>query len=701
MQPLLSCLLAWLAAATAQETLEQPFVSAWPEKPVVEYGSSVTLNCSTNCQSVLSGGLETNLEKEPAGEGPTWKAFRLVNVNDWESAPSCYFDCSDVEDMKPHRVNFTVYRIPSLVELDPVPVMEVGKSYTLTCRVSDVAPIQNLSVTFLKGGKELHVETYEKNVTREAISFGVQHVITAQRTDHGEEIGCRAALDLRPEGHLFEKASLGQSMKSVVFPSNPQLNTVRHVELNTFAMVTCEVAGVFPAEEAQFELTYAGTRVTFSVNVLGDSAMAHAQLLFLAAGKSSLKCTVSLGPVTKIAEEEVNVYRLPDLFLTMDHQEALVNNSVNVVCEDSHPEDTQPRTFSTQIRNSKGVLASGDGLPLQFTLTAREEDDGQEFTCQVELETGGRPVIRTTSEVLTVYYGPQMNNSTCPSVLTWKVGSMETFSCSALGNPKPKIECNKYGVLYNISVPLHVTTDHQGSYTCNASNPHGFVVTSVTIHVEVSCSTTMLDLMGQEYEESDPSPVATTHHDSQEWMALASAPQRPRYWVYPHRSRDWWQNLVLNCWDDREWLKNFRMTRSTFMSLVNLLRPHLQHQETPMRPWPSGWFLCTPVCRDQMSYKRSGCIEPFGGKPQQETGFERSRELVYEHRSIRAGNDLRFTGPSNYQRTRNMKIKKNNLAGRAVGLLLLPAGLGRGPAEHPLNQAHQAAQDWQRQLRMG
>uniref|UniRef100_A0ACB8ELM0 Uncharacterized protein n=1 Tax=Sphaerodactylus townsendi TaxID=933632 RepID=A0ACB8ELM0_9SAUR len=556
MQPLLSCLLAWLAAATAQETLEQPFVSAWPEKPVVEYGSSVTLNCSTNCQSVLSGGLETNLEKEPAGEGPTWKAFRLVNVNDWESAPSCYFDCSDVEDMKPHRVNFTVYRksragivhlsslisfsefcfaleqagrnslgrIPSLVELDPVPVMEVGKSYTLTCRVSDVAPIQNLSVTFLKGGKELHVETYEKNVTREAISFGVQHVITAQRTDHGEEIGCRAALDLRPEGHLFEKASLGQSMKSVVFPSNPQLNTVRHVELNTFAMVTCEVAGVFPAEEAQFELTYAGTRVTFSVNVLGDSAMAHAQLLFLAAGKSSLKCTVSLGPVTKIAEEEVNVYRLPDLFLTMDHQEALVNNSVNVVCEDSHPEDTQPRTFSTQIRNSKGVLASGDGLPLQFTLTAREEDDGQEFTCQVELETGGRPVIRTTSEVLTVYYGPQMNNSTCPSVLTWKVGSMETFSCSALGNPKPKIECNKYGVLYNISVPLHVTTDHQGSYTCNASNPHGFVVTSVTIHVE-----------------------------------------------------------------------------------------------------------------DQMSYKRSGCIEPFGGKPQQETGFERSRELVYEHRSIRAG----------------------------------------------------------------
>uniref|UniRef100_A0ACB8E6M4 Uncharacterized protein n=1 Tax=Sphaerodactylus townsendi TaxID=933632 RepID=A0ACB8E6M4_9SAUR len=45
------------------------------------------------------------------------------------------------------------------------------------------------------------------------------------------------------------------------------------------------------------------------------------------------------------------------------------------------------------------------------------------------------------------------------------------------------------------------------------------------VEAAISCSTSMLDLMSQEYEESDPSPVATAHHDSQEWMALASAPQ--------------------------------------------------------------------------------------------------------------------------------------------------------------------------------
>ncbi|XP_015280472.1 PREDICTED: intercellular adhesion molecule 5-like [Gekko japonicus] len=292
---------------------EQPFVSAWPENPVVEFGNSLVLNCSTGCRNVLSGGLETNLDKEIAGEGRAWKAFQLVNVSSWDPAPSCYFDCADAADMKPHRVNFTVYRPPTVVKLDLVPAMEVGKEYTLTCRVSDVAPIRNLSVTFLKGGEKLHLQTFEKHAAREAGDVVASHTVTAGQQDNGEEISCRAALDLRPDGPLFETTSHNQSLKAVVFPSDPRLSLPRYVEANTSELVTCEVTGVSPAQEAQFELTFAEDRLVPDVEVWGDTARAQAQVSPSVAGNHSLKCTVSLGPVTRTAEVKVNVYNGPQM----------------------------------------------------------------------------------------------------------------------------------------------------------------------------------------------------------------------------------------------------------------------------------------------------------------------------------------------------------------------------------------------------
>ncbi|XP_060109227.1 intercellular adhesion molecule 5-like [Heteronotia binoei] len=490
MHPLLVFLLA--SAAMAQETQEQPFVSAWPENPVVEFGKSLTLNCSTNCQSVTSGGLETSLEKEDTGEGPTWKAFRLVNVNNWDSAPSCYFDCSDAPDMKPHRVNLTVYRAPTLVKLDPVPEMEVGKNYTLTCRVSNVAPMRNVSVTFLKGEEELHTQTFEKHAAREAGDVAANHTITAGRQDNGEEISCRAALDLRPEGPLFETTSHNQSLKAVVFLRDPRLIPLRSMEANTSKTVSCEVSGVFPAKEAKFELTFAEERLTPSVTTWGDTARAKAQVSPSVAGNHSLKCTVSLGPVTRTVEDQVYVYSLPGLVLTVSPREILANNRVDVVCEDSHPEDTQPRIFSARIRNSKGVLESGNVFPLRATVTAVEEDDGQEFTCQVEVDIDGTPVIKKTSANLIVYYGPQMNDSSCPSTLTWKAGGEETFTCSAWGNPSPDVTCRKDGVLYPLGVPQLITEGHQGSYNCSASNAHGSVATFVTVRVEVEEPPTLI-----------------------------------------------------------------------------------------------------------------------------------------------------------------------------------------------------------------
>uniref|UniRef100_A0A670KP33 Intercellular adhesion molecule N-terminal domain-containing protein n=1 Tax=Podarcis muralis TaxID=64176 RepID=A0A670KP33_PODMU len=112
--------------------------------------------------------------------------------------------------------NLNVSLIPEQVVLDPLPLMEVGKEYNLTCRVFSVAPVQNLTVTLHKGKEELYVKTFEDHSDNEASDVVVTHTIAARQDDHGEEVTCHAALDLRPEGPFLEKAAFIKVLKVLV-----------------------------------------------------------------------------------------------------------------------------------------------------------------------------------------------------------------------------------------------------------------------------------------------------------------------------------------------------------------------------------------------------------------------------------------------------------------------------------------------------
>uniref|UniRef100_A0A8C3T2E5 DDE Tnp4 domain-containing protein n=1 Tax=Chelydra serpentina TaxID=8475 RepID=A0A8C3T2E5_CHESE len=48
-------------------------------------------------------------------------------------------------------------------------------------------------------------------------------------------------------------------------------------------------------------------------------------------------------------------------------------------------------------------------------------------------------------------------------------------------------------------------------------------------------------------------------------------------------STTWWDRIVLQVWDESQWLRNFRMRKGTFMELCDLLSPALKHQNTRMR----------------------------------------------------------------------------------------------------------------------
>ncbi|XP_033029791.1 intercellular adhesion molecule 1-like [Lacerta agilis] len=251
------CAVTLTAFPGAQQ--EQEFLSIWPRKPVVEFGGSIVLNCSASCKNIV---LETSLNNVPAGDGPTWRAFSLTSIRSWEPKPLCFATC---QNTTVQEAAITVYRAPERVVLDPLPEVEVGKEYNVTCRVFNVAPIRNLTVTLYKGKKRLYVETFEDHRNPEAGNVVVtSKSITAQQNDHGEEVSCHTALDLRPEGPLFEKGSnnlsgvLGGRRRGTWKPSGLSL------DLN-ISLALCVISD--PPEQVVMELQKSSTGHSWHYNL--------------------------------------------------------------------------------------------------------------------------------------------------------------------------------------------------------------------------------------------------------------------------------------------------------------------------------------------------------------------------------------------------------------------------------------------------
>ncbi|XP_015282244.1 PREDICTED: putative nuclease HARBI1 [Gekko japonicus] len=66
------------------------------------------------------------------------------------------------------------------------------------------------------------------------------------------------------------------------------------------------------------------------------------------------------------------------------------------------------------------------------------------------------------------------------------------------------------------------------------------------------------------------------------WYALAEVGNPRRWWVYPCR-KHWWEKFVAEVWDADRWIENFRMSRGTLFSIVEVLRPRIERQRTVMR----------------------------------------------------------------------------------------------------------------------
>ncbi|XP_069460166.1 intercellular adhesion molecule 4-like isoform X2 [Ambystoma mexicanum] len=230
------------AAAETTPSPCSPVISA-PNPVYVAYGGSIFINCTTMCHSAIGTlGWETSLKKSGRMTGPQWISTNLTDINEWVSLPKCFL--VEAGQARITSVTIRAYEAPKDVLIEVPRVMELGQSYAVICRATQVAPKRYLTVSVKRGNETVYTEMFAQDLTDSSIDVMVNHNIIAQRRDHGAEYTCLAQLDLRPNGEVFGKSSPPESV-SVIGPPiviNVSAERTEFQEGDNFT-VTCHAEG--------------------------------------------------------------------------------------------------------------------------------------------------------------------------------------------------------------------------------------------------------------------------------------------------------------------------------------------------------------------------------------------------------------------------------------------------------------------------
>ncbi|XP_037348526.1 intercellular adhesion molecule 2 isoform X2 [Talpa occidentalis] len=241
--------LVW-GPGSAEEAFE---VRMWPERLALEAGGSVVINCSTSCVQPEGGGLETTLAKELLDQQPQWVRYSVSNASE-DTDVLCYFTCDGKQLSKSAGVRVFYPPKQVLLTLPPTRVA-VGRSFTIECRVPEVAPLKSLTLTLFRGENLLHSQTFGEETTdpQEAV---VTHNSTAPKQGGSHNFSCRAELDLQSLGGGLPRSVWASQVLEVYDPLKLVLLTLQptRVAVGSSFTAECRVQAVAPLKSLTLTL---------------------------------------------------------------------------------------------------------------------------------------------------------------------------------------------------------------------------------------------------------------------------------------------------------------------------------------------------------------------------------------------------------------------------------------------------------------
>uniref|UniRef100_A0A3Q1HPS2 Ig-like domain-containing protein n=1 Tax=Anabas testudineus TaxID=64144 RepID=A0A3Q1HPS2_ANATE len=190
-----------------------------PSRLVVKHGDSASATCSV-CQSACNNtiyGLENSVGSRTING--TTISWEVDSLTEWGTELTCYYNDDVREAQCCSILPITVYKPPDNVSISinnhTGPMIE-GHQYTLLCEVQNVAPVQNVIVTFYRGTTPLGQQQYINNTNNKPVTERYALTITPSKEDDGVQYWCKAELELGPEGPKPPPVVTLQNIRSTV-----------------------------------------------------------------------------------------------------------------------------------------------------------------------------------------------------------------------------------------------------------------------------------------------------------------------------------------------------------------------------------------------------------------------------------------------------------------------------------------------------
>lgn len=214
-----------------------PFVMT-PSSVVVQYGDPFAVDCNS-----------TTKEKEGMGWESSYKGTGLIDadhvqlkiekVDRWSIESQCYMNLNN-GDQCSENLPITVYKMPDSVYIEPPKTnqpMEEHKDYQFQCDVVNVAPVNNVTVTWYKNDKTIETRFLSSETEKKPLNQSSLYTLRAQMLDNGSKLRCEAKFDFGLTGPnlppvksppvdlqvLYQPFFEGSKMEMVEVPANGKI----------------------------------------------------------------------------------------------------------------------------------------------------------------------------------------------------------------------------------------------------------------------------------------------------------------------------------------------------------------------------------------------------------------------------------------------------------------------------------------------